>query len=119
MYFDKHMTAEELHTRYKQLAKKLHPDIGGNESEFRQMQQEYEDRLNDLLNKKDDKKQIISQEEYIMVLKLLLELARQRKPEIYAKTKIIANAAGDILSLFSNSQAQNISNILKQVTHGE
>lgn len=40
-YFKDCKTAEELKKAYWKLAKKLHPDAGGNEEEFKSMQAEY------------------------------------------------------------------------------
>ena len=42
MYFNDVNNLNELKSRFRQLAFKLHPDKGGNEKEFSAMQQEYE-----------------------------------------------------------------------------
>lgn len=47
-YFDNCKTAEELKKAYHKMAMKLHPDNGGSESDFKEMQAEYQrafDRL--------------------------------------------------------------------------
>ncbi len=41
-YFKNCKTAEELKKAYREWAKKLHPDLGGNAEEFKAMQNEYE-----------------------------------------------------------------------------
>ena len=41
-YFRDCKTAEELKKAYREWAKKLHPDLGGNAEEFKAMQNEYE-----------------------------------------------------------------------------
>ena len=41
-YFNTCNTAEELKKEYRKLAKQLHPDLGGNEEEFKVMQNEFE-----------------------------------------------------------------------------
>lgn len=41
-YFRDCKTAEELKKSYREWAKKLHPDLGGNAEEFKAMQNEYE-----------------------------------------------------------------------------
>jgi curved DNA-binding protein CbpA len=40
---------DELRKQYYKLAKELHPDVGGNEVEFKQMQSEYEELVNSFL----------------------------------------------------------------------
>ena len=42
MYFDKCRTIEEIKTEYRKLAKRLHPDCGGNQSDFVAMQAEFD-----------------------------------------------------------------------------
>lgn len=41
-YFNNCKTAEELKKSYRKYAKQLHPDLGGNEEEFKVMQNEFE-----------------------------------------------------------------------------
>ena len=41
-YFQTCFTTEEVKARYRQLAMKLHPDKGGNEADFRELNQQYE-----------------------------------------------------------------------------
>ena len=41
-YFVNIQTIEELKKKYKELAKKLHPDLGGNKEEFQSMNNEYD-----------------------------------------------------------------------------
>lgn len=45
------MTEEDAKTRFKELAKQLHPDRGGNEEEFKQMCNEYSTYKEQLLRK--------------------------------------------------------------------
>lgn len=42
-YFENVKTAEELKKRFREIAKKLHPDCGGDAEEFKRMRQEYSD----------------------------------------------------------------------------
>jgi len=49
-YFKDCKTAEDVKTRFKELAKKLHPDCGGNAEEFKKMIQEYETAFEKLKN---------------------------------------------------------------------
>lgn len=45
-YFTECRTIEDVKAAFKELAKKLHPDNGGNEAEFKAMMQEYETAFN-------------------------------------------------------------------------
>lgn len=47
-YFTKCKTAEDVKVRFKELAKQLHPDCGGNEEDFKGMMSEYTDVFNRL-----------------------------------------------------------------------
>lgn len=49
MYFENIETTEELKNRYRQVAKMLHPDFGGNEEDFKKMVVEYEKATEKLL----------------------------------------------------------------------
>ena len=50
-YFRGIETIEELKKAYKELAKKLHPDLGGNKEEFQKMNNEYDLLFKSLKNK--------------------------------------------------------------------
>lgn len=55
-YFENCRTAEELKKTYRQIVKKLHPDMGGDEEAFKAMQKEYCDlweKLKDVHTDKD------------------------------------------------------------------
>ena len=55
-YFVNIETIEELKKAYKELAKKFHPDLGGNKEEFQAMNNEYDLLFKELkLNKKSNK----------------------------------------------------------------
>ena len=55
-YFIGVETIEELKKKYKELAKKLHPDLGGNKEKFQEMNNEYDKLLESLkANKKANK----------------------------------------------------------------
>lgn len=54
-YFNECYTPDELHAKYRQFSKKLHPDMGGNKSDFQDMQNEYEQRKINILFAKHDK----------------------------------------------------------------
>lgn len=58
MYFDNNLTTKaEIDARYKQLCKKLHPDVGGRKEDFVAMSDEYRRallRIQDDARKKND-----------------------------------------------------------------
>ena len=45
-YFEGMDTSSAIHEKYKELAKKIHPDAGGNADDFSQLTQEYQEALN-------------------------------------------------------------------------
>ena len=55
-YFIGVETLEELKKKYKELAKKLHPDLGGNKEKFQSMNNEYDLLFKSLKNKKANTK---------------------------------------------------------------
>ena len=54
MYFNDVNNLNELKSRFRQWAFKLHPDKGGNEKEFSAMQQEYEARYRQLKRNEEE-----------------------------------------------------------------
>ena len=54
-YFTECRTAEELKKEYRQIVKKLHPDSGGSEEEFKAMQEEFSTAWERLKNVHQDK----------------------------------------------------------------
>ena len=58
-YFVNIQTIEELKKKYKELAKKLHPDLGGTKEEFQKLNNEYDLLFKELkANKKSNKANI-------------------------------------------------------------
>ena len=55
-YFIGVETLEELKKKYKELAKKHHPDLGGSKEEFQELNNEYDLLFKSLKNKKANKK---------------------------------------------------------------
>lgn len=80
-YFTDCKNAEELKKAYRTWAKKLHPDLGGDAEEFKQMQNEYEklwERLKNIhTNSQGEtytKETDETPEEYINIINLLIRL---------------------------------------------
>ncbi len=79
MYFTNCHTAADCKTRYRELAKELHPDKqGGSSTAFQQMQTAYEERLRELQTKVP-----INSREATELTKAILEILRITKPEYY------------------------------------
>ncbi len=53
-YFENIDNKIDLKAKFKELSKKLHPDVGGSDAEFQKMQQEYEQKLKNLTSKKEN-----------------------------------------------------------------
>ena len=111
-YFNNCNTADECKTRYKELAKKLHPDIGGNTDEFQRMQAEYEQRLNELLNTKANSSKPLDLTEYAALAQALADLIKVKNPALHSKLGMLAMGAGSIPQAKSNTTVQSIKDLL-------
>ena len=73
-YFTNCKTAEELKKAYRTWAKKLHPDLGGNAEEFKQMQNEYEKMWERLKNVHQNAQGETYTKEFIHIINVLITL---------------------------------------------
>ncbi|MDR2684948.1 MAG: J domain-containing protein [Prevotellaceae bacterium] len=79
MYFDQCHTAASCKSRYRELAKELHPDKeGGSETAFQKMQEEYEAKLRELQTRAP-----LNSQEAAELAKAILEILRITKPQYY------------------------------------
>ena len=83
MYFDTITTADDLKKRYRELAKTMHPDVGGHQHTFQAMQVEYENRLKELLDDSKSGKAFISKEEAMELGRMLSEFLKENRPGIW------------------------------------
>ena len=115
-YFNNCNTADECKTRYKELAKKLHPDIGGDTDEFQRMQAEYEQRLNELLNTKVNSSKPLGLREYAALAQALADLIKVKNPALHSKLGMLAMGAsfiaGSIPQAKGNTTVQSIKDLL-------
>ncbi len=111
-YFQHNLTATQLHDEYRAWAKKLHPDAGGDVGEFQAMQQEYEERLNDLAAaaKRDG-----DLDDCVLIAKFLLELTKRKNPAIHKKIVSGAKDIGFILEMLGTTQAQTLNKAIKTI----
>ena len=91
MYFNDITNIEEAKHRYRNLAKQLHPDKGGNAIEFQRMQHEYKERLLYLQQDRNAVKarnQSDESELFGELGKLAKVLIKKQVPQNYLKQKI-------------------------------
>ena len=73
-YFVNIETIEELKKAYKELAKKLHPDLGGNKEKFQEMNNEYDLLFKSLkANKKTNKTNINTNDNFKNIINELVK----------------------------------------------
>lgn len=111
-YFGMVNTAEEAKSRFRELAKKLHPDKGGgSEAEFKAMVDEYEEFIASLNSSPFVKK------EYIEAGKAVASFLAATKPEQYAKIDTAATAISSLCGLFNDKKIQQFGNFLNKIRH--
>ena len=72
-YFVNIETIEELKKVYKELAKKFHPDLGGDKEEFQAMNNEYDLLFKNLKNKKANKTNINTNDNFKDIINELIK----------------------------------------------
>ena len=72
-YFRGIETIEELKKAYKELAKKLHPDLGGNKEKFQEMNNEYDLLFKSLKNKANKKSNIKDNDKFKDIINDLIK----------------------------------------------
>lgn len=110
-YFGMVNTAEEAKSLFRELAKKLHPDKGGSEAEFKAMVDEYEEFMAALNSSPFAKK------EYIEAGKAVASFLAATKPEQYAKIDTAATAISSLCGLFNDKKIQQFGNFLNKIRH--
>ena len=81
MYFDNVNKADDLRKAYREYVKVLHPDRGGDKTAFQSMQQEYEEKLRELLTNADSKR--VSREEIVALIRLLNDWLKRYRPHVW------------------------------------
>ncbi|MDR0872061.1 MAG: J domain-containing protein [Prevotellaceae bacterium] len=107
-------TADQCKTRYRELAKELHPDKqGGSSAAFQAMQAEYEARLAELI--KGTRTNSI---EYTRLVTALLEILKITKPEYYELVKLFGNhptvqTVAQLITQIAPGKGNLVNNVLK------
>lgn len=108
MYFDDCKTMDELKSKYKDLAKKMHPDIGGDKDKFQRMLEEYTEAVEDITSEP-----AYLSDEYINLANALAGVVKAKKPEMYRAMEGVVKLAPSILSMFEgNKTAKNMNKFL-------
>lgn len=102
-HFEHTKTVEELKLRYKELAKVIHPDMGGSAEEFMALLEEYNEKLEELTSVP-----LFLNDEYIGLGKALCGIAKERKPEAFEKASTAAKGLSMLLSLSDKKAAKDI-----------
>ena len=111
MYFDDCDTIEECKSKYKELAKKMHPDVGGTKEEFQQLFDEYTDRLVDMAEENT-----LLSPEYVNLANALAGVFKAKEPEKYNRCASVLNLAKEFLPLFeSNKTAKNVGKFIDKL----
>ena len=90
-YFTEITTPQQAKEKYRKLAKKMHPDVGGSPIEFQEMQMEYQTcilKLNQNLNKKELINNSTNNELLSELGKLALVLIDKQVPQTILKKRI-------------------------------
>lgn len=109
-YFEKINDIEECNALYRILSKKMHPDLGGSETDFKDMKEEYEFRVKELSTVPEFLK-----DENILLAKSLLGIAKSKSPEQTQKVQTAATALSMLLGLTTNKKAQQIKTFIDRV----
>lgn len=110
-YFGMVNTAEEAKSLFRELAKKLHPDKGGSEAEFKAMVDEYEEFIGSL-NSSPWQKQ-----EYIEAGRSICSFVKTVKPEQYAKLDTAMSAISALCGLCSDKKIKDFGNFLGKLNN--
>ena len=113
MYFDNITKASELKQRYKDLAKTMHPDKGGNVEEFYKMQNEYENVLKSFLT---SKKSIITKQEAVEFASLLERWLHDHHKGIWTILQNVATQplAQGLFGQFATPEMKDFYRMLKE-----
>lgn len=88
-YFQNVQSEDEADSLYRELAKKFHPDIGGNEEDFKDMKNEYQECLIALKWNREIKPEYQIKKEIIKEIKQIKKKTSTLKPEI--KNKLVSS----------------------------
>lgn len=87
-YFSMSMTLEEAKSTYRSLAKDMHPDVGGDEEEFKILANEYAEYQREIFQPP-----ISSIDDMMVAAGIMVDLIVKTLVELYPRTKVILNYA--------------------------
>jgi hypothetical protein len=81
-YFEECKTIDEVKEKYRKLAKKNHPDLGGNEEVMKQINKEYDMKISKLKDSKSEKRASSQVDESVIFKDIVNELIKYMDIEI-------------------------------------
>lgn len=85
-YLSESMTAEEAKKAYRSLAKRMHPDVGGSEEEFKVLANEYS-----FLEKRASESVIANIEDIMEAAGAMVNVVADTLRELYPRTRVVLN----------------------------
>ena len=85
-YLSESMTPEEVRKAYRSLAKKLHPDVGGDEDEFKILASEFSE-----LERRASERVIANIDDIMEAAGAMVSVIAQTLKELYPRTRVVLN----------------------------
>ncbi len=110
-YFYGCETVEDCKARYKELAKKMHPDAGGNDEEFQELLNQFNDAVADIQTESP-----FVSDEFVALCKAGLACLKKAKPKVAENIERVTAFAPLLTGLMKDSpQKRNVEKFLGKI----